>query len=102
MEPKSQHMLNRSVTIFYQLFRELHQNTVKVETLEMIIPKKDIFLAVAEVIEKIRKDLPLTSFAFKNLLECREKDLKRLMEVIETVEKLQFLFKEISERKILT
>lgn len=102
MEPKSQHMLNRSVTIFYQLFRELHHNTVKVETLEMIIPKKDIFLAVAEVIEKIRKDLPLTSFAFKNLLECREKDLKRLMEVIETVEKLQFLFKEISERKILT
>lgn len=102
MQPKSQQMLKRSVRMFCQLLRKLHDNTVTVETLEMIIPKKDIFLTVAEVIEKNTKELPLTSFAFKNLLLCREKDLKRLMEVIETVEKLQFLFKEISERKILT
>lgn len=102
MEPTSQEMLRRSVEIFTNLFKELHKNTVKVETLEMIISKKDIFLAVAEVIEKITKNLPLTSFAFENLLLCREKDLKRLVEVIGTVEKLQFLFKEISERKIFT
>lgn len=50
----------------------------------------------------INENLPLTTAAFENLLFCRDKDLKSVEEVIRTVEKLQFLLKEISESKIFT
>lgn len=69
--------------------------------LEFITTKKDTFLAVAQVFEKYKEtSLPLTSSALKNIVLCREKDLKRLQEVITTVQKLQFFFKEIGESKL--
>lgn len=103
MEPSAQYNLDRSVKILRALCWSLYANTVDVETLALIISKKEIFLAVANVFEMcINENLPLTTAAFENLLFCRDKDLKSVEEVIRTVEKLQFLLKEISESKIFT
>lgn len=103
MEPSAQNNLDRSVRILRALCWSLYENTVDVGTLAFIISKKENFLAVANVFERCKNEnLPLTTAAFENLLLCRDKDLKSLEEVISTVEKLQFLFKEISESKIFT
>lgn len=101
MNQSAQHNLYRSVTLIESLIQHLLRNAIKIEMLELIISKKDTFLAVAQVFEKYKDtSLPLTSSALENIVLCREKDLKRLQEVITTVQKLQFLFKEISESKL--
>lgn len=101
MDQSAQRDLSRSVTLMGLLFQNLLRNTVEIEMLEFITTKKDTFLAVAQVFEKHKEtSLPLTSSALKNIVLCREKDLKRLQEVITTVQKLQFFFKEIGESKL--
>lgn len=101
MDQSAQRDLSRSVTLMGLLFQNLLRNTVEIEMLEFITTKKDTFLAVAQVFEKYKEtSLPLTSSALKNIVLCREKDLKRLQEVITTVQKLQFFFKEIGESKL--
>lgn len=103
MDPTAQDYLNRSVMILKTLCSSLYENTVNVQTLEFIISKKEVFLEVVKVLENCRNEsLPLITSEFENLLSCRDKDLRSLEEVVRTVEKLQFLFKEISESKIFT
>lgn len=103
MDPTAQDYLNRSVMILKTLCSSLCENTVNVQTLEFIISKKEVFLEVVKVLENCRNEsLPLITSEFENLLSCRDKDLRSLEEVVRTVEKLQFLFKEISESKIFT
>lgn len=100
MDQSARRYLSRSVTLMGLLFQNLLRNTVEIKMLELITAKKDTFLAVAQVFEKYKEtSLPLTSSALKNIVLCREKDLKRLQEVKTTVQKLQFFFKEISESK---
>lgn len=101
MDHSARRDLSRSVTLMGSLFQNLLRNTIKFEKLELITAKKDTFFAVAQVFEKYKEtSLPLTSSALKNIVLCREKDLNRLQEVLTTVQKLQFLFKEISESKL--
>lgn len=101
MDQSARRYLSRSVTLMGLLFQNLLRNTVEIEMLELITAKKDTFLAVAQVFEKYKEtSLPLTSSALKNIVLCREKDLKRLQEVKTTVQKLQIFFKEISESKL--
>lgn len=103
MDPTAKDYLNRSVMILRTLCLSLYENTVNVQTLEFIISKKEVFLEVVKVFENCRNEsLPLITSEFENLLSCRDKDLRSLEEVVRTVEKLQFLFKEISESKIFT
>lgn len=103
MDHTAQENLDRSVMILRALCWSLYENTVIVETLEFIISKKEVFLAVVNVFENCgNENIPLISSEFENLLLCRDKDLKSLEEVVRTVEKLQFLLKEISESKIFT
>lgn len=83
------------------LFRDLYNNTVKIKLLELIIGKKETFLAVANVVERYKNSsILLTSSALKNTLLCREKDLKVLEDIIATVRKLQYFFREIRESKL--
>lgn len=101
MDETARHSLSRSVSLMESLFQKLRRNEVRIEMLELITSKKDTFLAVAQVFENYNdKSLPLTSLALENIVSCREKDLKRLQEVIHTVKKLQFFFREISESKL--
>lgn len=101
MDETAQHNLSRSVSLMESLFKKLLRNEVRIEMLELITSKKETFLAVAQVFENFNdKSLPLTSAALENIVSCREKDLKRLQEVITTVQKLQFFFREISESKL--
>lgn len=101
MDKTAQHNLSRSVSLMESLFKKLLKNEVRIEVLELITSKKETFLAVAQVFEKFNdKSIPLTSSALENIVSCREKDLKRLQEVITTVQKLHFFFREISESKL--
>lgn len=101
MDRSAQDNLSRSFTLTESLFQDLYNNTVKIKHLELIIEKKETFLAVANVVEKYKNSsIPLTSSALKNILLCREKDLKVLEDVIATVRKLQYFFREIRESEL--
>lgn len=100
MDPDAKQKLTHSMSIMTSLFQKLSKNAVPIVQLELICSRRETFIAVACVFEKYEdKSIPLTISALENLLLCREKDLKCLEEVVSTVEKLQFLFKEICESK---
>lgn len=101
MDQSARDNLSRSFTLTESLFQDLYNNTVKIKHLELIIEKNETFLAVANVVEKYKNSsIPLTSSALKNTLLCREKDLKVLEDVIATVRKLQYFFREIRESEL--
>lgn len=100
MDHKATANLEKSLSIMGELFMDLHQHRVSIEVLGLVTSKKEFFLTVTDLFEKYQNDsLPMTSSAYRNLLSCREKDLKTLNEVIRTVETLQMFFEEISESK---
>lgn len=100
MDHKAIANLETSLSILRKLFMDLHQHRVSIEVLGLVTSKKEIFLTVTDLFEQYQNDsLPMTSSAYRNLLSCREKDLKTLNEVIRTVETLQMFFEEISESK---
>ena len=100
MDHKAITNLEKSLSILRELFMDLHQHRVSIEVLGLVTSKKEMFLTVTDLFEQYQNDsLPMTSSAYRNLLLCREKDLKNLNEVIRTVETLQMFFEEISESK---
>ena len=100
MEPEAKDNLERSLSIMRTICVELYQHHVSIEVLYLLISKKEMFLAVTDLFEKHQSEcLPIMSSAYKNLLLCREKDLKTLNEVMTTVETLRFFFEEIRESK---
>lgn len=100
MDSAAKQKLAHSMSFMTSLFQKLSKNTVPIVQLKLLCSRRETFIAVACVFEKYEdKSIPLTTSALENLLRCREKDLNCLEEVVSTVEKLQFLFKEICESK---
>lgn len=100
MDLVAKEKLAHSISIMTSLFQKLSNSEIQIVQLELICSKKETFIAVANVFEKHQSSsVPLTIDALDNQLQCREKDLKCLEEIISTVKKLQFLFKEISDSK---
>ncbi|XP_062570766.1 E3 ubiquitin-protein ligase RNF213-like isoform X2 [Saccostrea cucullata] len=99
MNSAAKEKLQRSVTIMKSLFHKLSKNDLHITCLELICSRKETFISVATVFENHENiSMPLTISALNNMLMCREKDLNFAEEIITTVEKLQFLFKDISAR----
>ena len=90
--------LQDSLTILHSVIWDLHKHCVSIEVLEIVISEKEMFFAILDLFETC--DLPRKPSSFRNLVLCREKDLKALKAVIRTVEILQIFFKEIREGKL--
>ena len=100
MDFEAERNLETSLSIMRTIFVDLHQHDVTIEVLNLLISKKEMFLAVTDLFEKHQsKCLPIMSSAYKTLLLCREKDLKTLDEVMTTVETLRIFCEEIKESK---
>lgn len=103
MEGTARRYLERSVSLMESSFQNLKTNSVQIKMLEFFVSKTETFLAVANVFETHSPErLPLKTHALKNILRCREKDLKRLKEIIITVNKAKYFLNEISESKFAT
>lgn len=93
--------LQKSMEIFKSLFKDLKVHNVSVCVMEFIISEKDMLFAVADLFENHFDDShPLRRSELENILLCREKDLKALKEVYETVVILRFFFRVIYKGKL--
>lgn len=102
MDKTARSYLENSVSLMESSFQNLKTNSIQIKMLKLFVSKKEAFIAVANVFEKHSSQrLPLTTHELKNILRCREKDLKRLKEIITTVQKAKYFLNEISESKFL-
>lgn len=100
MERTAKFYLERSISLMESSFQNLKTHSIQMKILELFVSKKEAFLAVANVFEKhSQKSLPLTRHTLEWILWCREKDLKRMKEIIETVHKAKYFLNAISESK---
>lgn len=103
MDKTARFYLERSVYLMKSSFQNLKTNSIQMKMLKLFVSKKEAFLTVANVFETHSSQrLPLTTHALKNILRCREKDLKRLKEIITTVQKAKYFLNEINESKFAT